>query len=88
MVTGLERGIASAMTYEAKARGVTRGMRVSEIKKVFPDVVLLPSDYETYSLFSKRMFATVRRYTLRTEIVSGEFLNHILQIRTFQNCLK
>ncbi|HET6421227.1 MAG TPA: DNA polymerase IV [Geobacteraceae bacterium] len=67
VVTGLERGIASAMTYEAKARGVTRGMRISEIRKVCPDVVLLPSDYETYSLFSKRMFAIVRRYTPMVE---------------------
>jgi DNA polymerase-4/DNA polymerase V len=28
-----------------------------------PDLVVLPSDYETYSLFSKRMFEIVRRYT-------------------------
>ena len=26
VVTGKERGIASSMSYEAKARGVTRGM--------------------------------------------------------------
>lgn len=67
VITGLERGIASAMTHEAKARGVTRGMRIPEIKKVCPDAVLLPSDYETYSLFSKRMFAIVRRYTPMVE---------------------
>ena len=51
------------MTYEAKARGVTRAMRLSEIKKLCPDAVILPSDYETYSLYSKRMFEIVRRYT-------------------------
>jgi nucleotidyltransferase/DNA polymerase involved in DNA repair len=28
VVTGKERGIASSMSYEAKARGVTRGMPV------------------------------------------------------------
>ena len=63
VVTGKERGIAASMSYEAKACGVTRGMRVSEIKRHCPQVVLLPSDYETYSLLSKRMFAIVRRYT-------------------------
>ena len=63
VVTGKERGIAASMSYEAKACGVTRGMRVSEIKRRCPQVVLLPSDYETYSLLSKRMFAIVRRYT-------------------------
>jgi DNA polymerase-4/DNA polymerase V len=63
VVTGKERGIAASMSYEAKARGVTRGMRLSEIRKLCPDVVILPSDYETYSLLSKRFFAIVRRYT-------------------------
>jgi len=63
VVTGKERGIASAMTYEAKARGVTRGMRLSEIKKVCPDAIILPSDYETYSMYSRRMYSIVRRYT-------------------------
>lgn len=67
VVTGKERGIASAMSYEAKARGVTRGMRISEIKKICPDAIILPSDYETYSLFSKRMFAIVGRYTTQIE---------------------
>src|SRR6516164_7286245 len=63
VVTGKERGIAASMSYEAKARGVTRGMRLSDIRKVCPDAVILPSDYETYSLLSKRFFAIVRRYT-------------------------
>jgi DNA polymerase IV len=63
VVTGKERGIAASMSYEAKARGVVRGMRVADIRKVCPDAVILPSDYETYSLLSKRFFAIVRRYT-------------------------
>jgi DNA polymerase-4/DNA polymerase V len=63
VVTGLERGIASSMSYEAKARGVTRGMPVHEIRRVCPECVLLASDYETYSLFSLRMYEIVRRYT-------------------------
>jgi len=67
VVTGKERGIASSMTYEAKARGVTRAMRLSEIKKICPDVIILPSDYETYSLYSERMYEIVRRYTNAVE---------------------
>src|SRR5215471_3252688 len=63
VVTGKERGIAASMSYEAKAKGVTRGMRLYEVKKLCPDAVILPSDYETYSLLSQRMFAIVRRYT-------------------------
>jgi len=63
VVTGKERGIAASMSYEAKAMGVTRGMRISDIKKVCPDAILLPSDYETYSLLSKRFYSIVRRFT-------------------------
>ena len=63
VVTGKERGIASAMSVEAKRAGVKRGMRISEMKQVCPTVHIVPSDYETYSLFSKRMFEIVRRYT-------------------------
>jgi len=42
---------------------VVRGMRLFEVKKVCPDAVLLPSDYETYSLFSVRMFEILRRFS-------------------------
>jgi DNA polymerase-4/DNA polymerase V len=63
LITGKERGIVAALSYEAKLRGVKRGMIVSEAKKVCPELIVMPSDYETYSLFSKRMFAIVRRYT-------------------------
>src|SRR5712691_11040004 len=63
VITGKERGIAASMSYKAKARGVTRGMRLFEIKRLCPDAIILPSDYETYSLLSQRLFAIVRRYT-------------------------
>lgn len=62
VVTGKERGIAASMSYEAKALGVTRAMPIWEIKKVCPQVICLPSDYETYSLLSERFYTIVRRY--------------------------
>ena len=64
VVTGKERGIAASMSYEAKARGV---MRLADIRKICPEAVILPSDYETYSLLSTRFFAIVRRYTPEVE---------------------
>ena len=63
VITGKERGIVAAASYEAKARGVVRGMRLFEVRKVCPDAVILPSDYETYSLFSVRMFEILRRFS-------------------------
>ena len=44
VICGKERGIVAAASYEAKARGVQRGMRLFEVKKVCPDCVILPSD--------------------------------------------
>lgn len=63
VITGKERGIVSACTYDVKARGVKRGMKLSDARKICPDAIILPSDYETYSLFSERMYEIVRRYT-------------------------
>ena len=63
VITGKERGIIAAASYEAKARGIKRGMRLFEAKQICPDVVVLPSDYETYSLFSLRMFEVLRRFS-------------------------
>ena len=63
VICGKERGIVAAASYEAKARGVHRGVRLSDVKKICPDAVILPSDYETYSLFSVRMFEILRRFS-------------------------
>ena len=63
VITGKERGIVAAASYEAKARGIKRGMRLFEVKQVCPEAVILPSDYETYSLFSLRMFEILRRFS-------------------------
>lgn len=60
---GQERGIATAMSIEAKNAGVTRGMRIADIKKVCPECIILPSDYETFGLYSLRLFEIVRSYT-------------------------
>ncbi len=63
VICGKERGIVAAASYEAKARGIQRGVRLSDVKKICPDAVILPSDYETYSLFSVRMFEILRRFS-------------------------
>lgn len=67
VVTGKERGIAASMSYEAKNMGVSRAMRLFEIQRICPDAIILPSDYETYSMLSKRFFGVVRRFTDEVE---------------------
>lgn len=63
VVTGKERNIIAAASIEAKKRGISRGMTLWDAKKMVPDLVVLPTDYETVSLFSKRMHDIIRRYT-------------------------
>jgi DNA polymerase-4/DNA polymerase V len=67
VVTGSERGIASAFSYEAKALGITRAMPIQKIKKEFPQVIVLEGDYVSYSKYSRAMFAIVRRYADEVE---------------------
>jgi DNA polymerase-4/DNA polymerase V len=63
VVVGKERGIATAVSYEAKAKGIKRGMMLWQIKKLCPQAILIQSDYEKYSLFSVRMFDIIRRFS-------------------------
>lgn len=67
VITGQERGIVAAASYEAKKFGIQRGVPLWDVKKLCPAAIIVPSDYETYSLFSKRMFECMRRYTAIVE---------------------
>lgn len=67
VATGLERGIVSSLSYEAKAMGVKRGMPLFQVKKICPKIVFLASDYEMYSLYSCRLFEIVRRFSPQLE---------------------
>lgn len=67
VVTGKERGIIACANYLAKAHGVKRGIPLFKAKKICPGLVILPNDYETYGLFSRRMFDIMRKYTPMVE---------------------
>lgn len=63
VVVGAERGIAAAFSYEAKALGITRAMPIYEVRRKFPQAIIVNGDYDSYSLYSARMFDIVRRYS-------------------------
>jgi DNA polymerase-4/DNA polymerase V len=67
IITGGERGIVACASYVAKRMGIKRGVPLHQAKTICPGIVILPSDYETYSLFSRRMFAIIRRFTPQVE---------------------
>lgn len=57
VVVGEERGIASAMTYEAKRLGVHRGMPIFQIREKFPQVTVLSSHFELYQEYHTNLVA-------------------------------
>jgi DNA polymerase-4/DNA polymerase V len=63
LITGGERGIVACASYAAKRMGIKRGVALHEARQICPGLIILPSDYETYSLFSRRMFDIMRRFT-------------------------
>ena len=63
VVVGKERGIAVALTYEAKQLGITRGMPIGMVKNICPSAIVLPGNYELYHQISQRLFRVMREYT-------------------------
>ncbi len=70
VIVGVDRGIAVAMSPEAKRLGVTRGMPVFQIKKLCPSVVILPHHFDLYRDISERMHEILFSYAKRVEVYS------------------
>ncbi len=71
VIVGEERGIASALSREAKELGVTRGMPVFMIREKYPTVHILPAHFELYEQYNQKMYSilssfsdTVERYSI------------------------
>jgi len=87
VVVGKERGIVTAVSYEGKALGIKRGMTIAEVKRTFPQAVILESDYEKYALFSVRMFDILRQFTPDVEEYSiDEAFADLTGLRRLYRC--
>jgi DNA polymerase IV len=67
VAVGKERGVATAVSYEAKAFGIKRGMLALDIKKLCPRCVFTNSDYEVYAIFSQKMFNILKSFSPEVE---------------------
>jgi len=63
VVTGGERGAITSVSKEGKKLGFSRGMSLKDIKRACPDVVIVPGDYTSYSIFARRMYQIAREFT-------------------------
>ncbi len=70
VVVGEDRGIAVAMSPEAKALGVTRGMPAFRIKKQFPEVVILPHHFDLYRRISDKVYEILLSHLDAVEVYS------------------
>ncbi|MEN9979035.1 MAG: DNA polymerase IV, partial [candidate division WOR-3 bacterium] len=87
LIVGRERGIVTAASYEAKVLGIKRGMRIRDVKHLYPAVIVLNSDYEKYSLFSIRMMDILRRFSPAVEEYSiDEAFVDITGLRRAYHC--
>lgn len=69
-VVGADRGIAVAMSPEAKKLGVTRGMPVFRIKKLFPEVIILPHHFDLYNEIAEGLHRILESYFQTIEVYS------------------
>ncbi len=67
VIVGGDAGIAVAMSYEAKKLGVTRGMPVFQIKKLYPEVIILNHHFELYRRISKGVLQILLSYVEAVE---------------------
>ncbi|AOV07789.1 DNA polymerase IV [Sporosarcina ureilytica] len=64
------RGILVTCSYEARAFGVYTTMTVGEARRLCPELVIIPPDFEKYRIASSAVFDILRSYTELVEPVS------------------
>src|SRR3569623_2124859 len=69
-VGGEKRGIIASASYEARKLGIYTPMPTARAKKLCPNLIVLPGDYERYERFSRFMFSYAYDFTPEVEITS------------------
>ncbi|MCM3743286.1 DNA polymerase IV [Sporosarcina luteola] len=64
------RGILVTCSYEARALGIYTTMSVGEARRICPDLVIVPPDFDKYRIASNAVFTILRSYTDLVEPVS------------------
>ena len=64
------KGIVVTCSYEARARGVKPPMPLWEAKRLCPELIVKPPNFDRYRSSSREMFQVLREYTDLVEPVS------------------
>ncbi|MBU1046635.1 DNA polymerase IV [Patescibacteria group bacterium] len=62
IVVGQNGGIVSALSYPAKDLGVSRVLPILTVRKKYPSVHIVASDFHAYGIFSQRMDNIIRNH--------------------------
>ena len=63
------RAVVTTASYEARRYGVGSAMPASQARRLCPQAVFLPPDFQTYRTVSKRLMGIVRAQVERVEVV-------------------
>ena len=69
-VGGEKRGIIASASYEARRYGVYTPMPTARARKLCPNLIVLPGDFERYEQFSNWMFGYCYDFTPEVEQTS------------------
>ncbi|MDZ4815057.1 MAG: DNA polymerase III subunit alpha [Verrucomicrobiota bacterium] len=70
VVGGLKRGVVASPSYEARKFGIYTTMPTVRARKLCPQLIILPGDFEKYERFSRFMFSYAYDFTPMVEIGS------------------
>ena len=62
VVVGQNGGIVSALSYPAKYLGISRVSPILTVRKTYPSVHIVASDFYAYSIFSQRMDNIIKKH--------------------------
>ena len=69
-VGGSKRGVVASASYEARKLGIYTTMPTTQARKICPNLLLLPGDFEKYERFSRLMFSYAYDHTPLVELAS------------------
>ncbi|MFT5495844.1 MAG: DNA-directed DNA polymerase III PolC [Kiritimatiellia bacterium] len=69
-VGGEKRGIIASASYEARKFGIYTPMPTARARRLCPQLIVVPGDYEKYERFSRWMFSYIYDFTPMVEVCS------------------